>query len=43
MKRVGIIDRFGESSRSYSALMAKMGLTPEAIEEAVRGAMKRRK
>jgi len=43
MERVGIMDRFGESSRSYSALMAKMGLTSEAIEEAVREAIKRRK
>ncbi|MBC8497772.1 transketolase family protein, partial [Candidatus Bathyarchaeota archaeon] len=34
MERVGIMDRFGESSRSYSALMAKMGLTSDAIEEA---------
>ncbi len=43
MERVGIMDRFGESSRSYTALMAKMGLTSDAIEEAVREAMKRRK
>jgi transketolase len=42
VERVGIMDRFGESSRSYSALMEKMGLTSEAIEEAVRRAMKRR-
>jgi transketolase len=42
VERVGINDRFGESSRSYSALMEKMGLTSEAIEEAVRRAMKRR-
>jgi transketolase len=42
VERVGIMDRFGESSRSYSALMEKMGLTSEAIEEAVRRVMKRR-
>ena len=42
MERVGIMDRFGESSRSYSALMAKMGLTGDAIGEAVREAVKRR-
>ena len=42
MERVGIMDRFGESSRSYSALMAKMGLTSDAIGEAVREAVKRR-
>jgi transketolase len=43
MERVGIMDRFGESSRSYTALMAKMGLTSDAIEKAVQEAMKRRK
>ena len=42
MERVGISDRFGESSRSYPALMAKMGLTSDSIEAAVREAVKRR-
>ena len=41
MERVGIMDHFGESSRSYTSLMAKMGLTSGAIEEAVQEAMKR--
>ena len=42
VERVGIMDRFGESSRSYPALMAKMGLTSDAIEEAVREVVNRR-
>ena len=35
MGRVGIRDRFGESSRSYDDLMEKLGLTPGAIADAV--------
>jgi len=34
MKRVGISDRFGESSRRYSELLERYGLTAEAITEA---------
>ncbi len=40
--RVGIRDRFGESSRSYDDLMQKLGLTSEAIADAVRGVISRR-
>ncbi|NQT08933.1 transketolase family protein [Candidatus Bathyarchaeota archaeon] len=42
MNRVGIQDRFGESSRSYDELMGALGLTTDAIADAVRKAMKRR-
>ncbi len=40
LRRVGIRDRFGESSRSYSELQEAMGLTPQAIVEAAHAAMK---
>jgi transketolase len=42
MSRVGIRDRFGESSRSYNNLMQKLGLTSEAIADAVREVISRR-
>jgi transketolase len=42
MSRVGIRDRFGESSRSYDDLMRKLGLTSEAIADAVREVISRR-
>ncbi len=42
MSRVGIRDRFGESSRSYDDLMQKLGLTPEAIVDAVLEVISRR-
>ena len=42
MSRVGIRDRFGESSRSYDDLMQKLGLTSEAIVDAVREVISRR-
>jgi transketolase len=42
MSRVGIRDRFGESSRSYDDLMKKLDLTSEAIVDAVREAISRR-
>ena len=42
MERIGIRDRFGESSRSYPELLAHVGLTPEAIADAVRRIIKRR-
>jgi len=42
MERIGIRDRFGESSRSYPELLAHVGLTPEAIAEAVRRVIERR-
>lgn len=34
LRRVGVMDTFGESSESYEKLLAKYGLTPEAIAEA---------
>lgn len=43
MMRVGIRDRFGESSRSYTDLLDGLGLTSDAIMEAVQTVMKRRK
>jgi transketolase len=42
MMRVGVRDRFGESSRSYSELLGEYGLTPEAIREAVLTVVDRR-
>jgi transketolase len=42
MERIGIRDRFGESSRSYSELLAHVGLTPEAIADAVLRVIERR-
>ncbi|MBC8224654.1 transketolase family protein [Candidatus Bathyarchaeota archaeon] len=42
MERIGIRDRFGESSRSYPELLAHVGLTPEAIAEAVHRVIERR-
>jgi len=42
MERVGIRDRFGESSRSYPELLTRVGLTSEAIAEAVHRVIGRR-
>ena len=42
MERIGIRDRFGESSRSYPELLAHVGLTPEAIADAVHRVIERR-
>jgi transketolase len=42
MMRVGVRDRFGESSRSYSELLGEYVLTPEAIREAVLTVVDRR-
>ncbi|MCW3990797.1 MAG: transketolase family protein [Candidatus Bathyarchaeota archaeon] len=42
MERIGIRDHFGESSRSYPELLAHVGLTPEAIAEAVRRVIERK-
>jgi transketolase len=42
MERIGIRDHFGESSRSYTELLTHVGLTPEAIEEAVHRVIKKR-
>jgi transketolase len=42
MERIGIRDHFGESSRSYPELLAHVGLTPEAIADAVRRVIERR-
>jgi transketolase len=43
MMRVGIHDRFGESSRSYNDLLNELGLNTNAIVKAVLTVMKRRK
>lgn len=43
MMRVGIRDRFGESSRNYNELLYSLGLTSEAIAEAVLTVVKRKK
>ena len=42
MTRVGIRDRFGESSRRYDDLLGELGLTPEAVADAVRSTIERR-
>jgi len=42
MERIGIRDRFGESSRSYPELLAHVGLTPEAIAKAVHRVIERK-
>jgi transketolase len=42
LERIGIRDRFGESSRSYSELLTYVGLTPDAIAEAVHRVIERR-
>jgi transketolase len=42
MERIGIRDHFGESSRSYPELLAHVGLTSEAIAEAIHRVIKRR-
>ena len=42
VRRVGVMDHFGASSRSYSDLLVRVGLTPEAIVDAVQDVMKRR-
>lgn len=42
MERIGIRDHFGESSRSYPELLSHVGLTPEAIADAVRRVIERR-
>jgi transketolase len=42
LERIGIRDHFGESSRSYPELLAHVGLTSEAIADAVRRVIERR-
>ena len=42
MERIGIRDHFGESSRSYPELLAHVGLTSEAIADAVQRVIERR-
>ena len=42
MERIGIRDRFGESSRSYPELLSHVGLTSEAIADAVRRVIERK-
>ncbi|MFP3950666.1 MAG: transketolase family protein [Candidatus Bathyarchaeia archaeon] len=43
IKMVGIRDRFGESSRDYWRLLAKYGLTSEAVEKAVHEVLEMKK
>ncbi|MFQ6052963.1 MAG: transketolase family protein [Candidatus Bathyarchaeia archaeon] len=43
IRRVGVDDRFGESSRAYSSLLRRLGLTPESIAEAAREVVGRRR
>ena len=42
LRRIGIRDRFGESSRSYGDLLRAHGLTPEAIVDAIQKVVERR-
>ena len=42
MERIGIKDHFGESSRSYSELLSHVGLTSDAIVEAVKRVVKKK-
>lgn len=42
MKRVGVLDRFGASSRSYPELLDYLGLTPDGVAHAVKDIVKRR-
>ncbi len=42
MRRIGIRDRFGESSRRYGELLEALGLSPRAIAEAARTVVERR-
>lgn len=42
LKRVGVSDRFGESSRNYAELLYAMGLNSKPIVEAVREVIKRK-
>jgi transketolase len=42
VKKIGIQDRFGQSSRSYQALLEEYGLTSEAVVKAAESVVKKR-
>lgn len=43
LRRVGVMDRFGTSSRNYQRLLERYGLTPEAVAEAAKKVMEAKK
>jgi len=43
LRRVGVMDRFGSTSRSHQRLLEKYGLTPEAVAEAARQVLEAKK
>jgi len=43
LRRVGIMDRFGTSSRNYQRLLERYGLTPAAVAEAARQVLEAKK
>jgi transketolase len=43
LRRVGVMDRFGLSSRSYQRLLQMYGLTPDAVAEAARRVLEAKK
>jgi len=43
LRRVGVMDRFGMSSRNYQRLLERYGLTPEAVAEAAKQVLEAKK
>lgn len=43
LRRVGVMDSFGMTSRSYQRLLERYGLTPEAVAEAARQVLEAKK
>lgn len=43
LRRVGVMDRFGISSRNYQRLLERYGLTPEAVAEAAKQVLEAKK
>ena len=43
LRRVGVMDRFGMSSRNYQRLLERYGLTPAAVAEAAKQALEAKK
>ncbi|MCK4400572.1 transketolase family protein, partial [Candidatus Bathyarchaeota archaeon] len=43
LRRVGIMDRFGMSSRNYQQLLERYGLTPAAVAEAAKQVLEAKK
>jgi len=43
LRRVGVMDRFGVSSRNYQRLLERYGLTPTAVAEAAKQALEAKK